>query len=61
MEEDRETSSDHLAAKERMISESPVMWPEPPFCKQLMLMKSGQSIDLLVLTLQLLQVHLLIP
>ena len=29
--EDFDTSGDTLTSKERMVSESPVMWPEQPF------------------------------
>ena len=29
-----DTSGDTLTSQERMISESPVMWPEQPFCKE---------------------------
>ncbi len=31
--DDFDASGDTLTSKERMISESPVMWPEQPFCK----------------------------
>ena len=32
-DKDISASGDTLASKERMISESPVMWPEQPFCE----------------------------
>ena len=30
---EEDPSSETLASQERMVSESPVMWPDQPFCK----------------------------